>query len=350
MTIQDLETALKVPEGWKRSEAFSEFSQTEFGVEALPVLKKALDDEFISVVLAAIECIGKLGPRALIGEPTEIKSPCGLVAKLLSIGNRVWSYSGYKNAYGTSLDTLVKLGFKNEFLFEYVRENIELENPSAFIRSLTALLAIGSPEAISFLKNAAVSHLPKLNKAHAKKVLAILAKVEPSLKIERPQDWYPFHTLEVQTGRLWVGDPHLPNADDGCIVKVAPGRYVVECDGMLPQCSGVSKMRVRLEGAKRPRRGKKLGEAGTDSAMLGICEIDAFEAAYKKEGGADRVQEAIDLQTKDGFGVLAVRQFPNAIMPFVPIGSDGNGPVFALMSGTQCVGIELPFTDEDDEA
>jgi hypothetical protein len=35
-------------------------------------------------------------------------------------------------------------------------------------------------------------------------------------------------------------------------------------------------------------------------------------------------------------------------MPFVPTGSDGTGPVFALMSGAQRVGIELTFTEEDD--
>jgi len=92
-------------------------------------------------------------------------------------------------------------------------------------------------------------------------------------------------------------------------------------------------------------RGKKLGETGTDSATIGVCEISAFEAAYKKKGGPDAVQKAIDSQM-EGFGVVTVPKFPGAVMPFVPTGSDGTGPVFALMSGKRCVGIELVFMNE----
>jgi hypothetical protein len=165
----------------------------------------------------------------------------------------------------------------------------------------------------------------------------------------KTKDWLPFCTLDVKTGRLWAGDPHLPNADDGCVVKVPRGKYVVEGIGLpFGRDRVVSRLRVRLESAPDPKPGKELGDTGTDSAMIGVCEIAAFEAAYKKEGGADRVQEAIDSQTGKGFGILTVPEFPDAIMPFVPTGSDGNGPVLALMSGGKVVGIELPFMDEDD--
>lgn len=73
------------------------------------------------MVLHAIECIGKSGPKALIGEAANMNAPGGIVAKLFSLGDRVWDYSGYKNCYGTSLRTLIKLGYTNRFLFEYVR-------------------------------------------------------------------------------------------------------------------------------------------------------------------------------------------------------------------------------------
>src|SRR6185369_1543646 len=35
--------------------------------------------------------------------------------------------------------------------------------------------------------------------------------------------WLPISTLDVTTGALWVGDPHLANKDDGCVVHVPPG-------------------------------------------------------------------------------------------------------------------------------
>src|SRR5881394_2407049 len=103
MTLNALEAALKLPESWKQSNAIEEFERTEFGIEALPLLEKALDDDSVSVVLAAVNCVGKLGPKALVGESADMSTPSGLVAKLFSLGNRVWGYSCYKNCYGTCL-------------------------------------------------------------------------------------------------------------------------------------------------------------------------------------------------------------------------------------------------------
>src|SRR5262249_22585570 len=107
-------------------------------------------------------------------------------------------------------------------------------------------------------------------------------------------DWLHFCTLGVTSGSLWAGDPHLANADDGRVVKVPPGRYVVEGMGVA---SGrdriVSRLRVRLESAKNPTLGKKLGDTGTDSAMIGVCDIKAFDKACGRDSG-DEVQEAIE--------------------------------------------------------
>jgi hypothetical protein len=347
MTLQALEKALELPEGWKRSNAFREFEKTDYGIEALPLLEKAMDDKFISVILVAIECVGKLGPQALVGESSDRNTPRGLVAKLFLLGNRVWDYSGYKNCYSTCLKTLVKLGYTSRFLFEYIRGNLDLEGEDDFIYSLAALKAIGTPEALELLKRSAEARLPDLNKTYTKKVHAILAKA--GLTAEQPKtavkDWYLFHTLEIKAGKLWAGDPQLPTADDGFTVNVPAGNYIVECDGLPGRCKAVSKLRVRLESVEGVKRGKKLGETGTDSATIGVCEIAAFEAADKKKGGSAAIQKAIDSQKKD-FGVVTVPKFPGLVMPFVPTGSDGSGPVFALVSGKRCVGIELVFMSE----
>lgn len=180
---------------------------------------------------------------------------------------------------------------------------------------------------------------------HLKEYLAQKGKAPK----EKTKDWLPLCTLEVKSGKLWAGDPYLPNADDGCVVKVPRGTYVVEGIGMpFGRDRVVSRLRVRVETAKNLKLGKELGETGTDSAMIGVCDINAFEAAYQREGGADRVQAAIDSLGAEDFGVLRVPEFPDAIMPFVPTGSDGNGLILAVMSEGKRVGIELPFMDLDD--
>jgi hypothetical protein len=110
----------------------------------------------------------------------------------------------------------------------------------------------------------------------------------------------------------------------------------------------VRRLRVRLQSEKNPRLGKELGNTGTDSAMIGVCDIKAFEKAIGPDPG-DEVQDAIEAQTDDGYGIIKLKKFRGAVMPFVPTGSDGSGPVFALVSGRKHVGIELPFMEEEAE-
>jgi len=40
----------------------------------------------------------------------------------------------------------------------------------------------------------------------------------------KTKDWLPFCELDVKNGKLWAGDPFLPNEDDGCAVKVPRGK------------------------------------------------------------------------------------------------------------------------------
>lgn len=164
----------------------------------------------------------------------------------------------------------------------------------------------------------------------------------------RTNDWLAFCTFDVTSGSLWAGDPHVADADDGWITKVPRGRYVVEGVGRAEGRNRfVSRLRVRLQGAKNATTGKELGKTGTDSAMIGVCDIKAFDRACAR-ASEDEVQGAIDAQTEDGFGVVRLRKFPGAVMPFVPTGSDGTGPVHALVSGGKRVGIELSFAGEED--
>src|SRR5439155_3104980 len=84
-------------------------------------------------------------------------------------------------------------------------------------------------------------------------------------------EWLTLCTLDVTTGALWAGDPHLANADDGHVTKVPAGRYVVEGMGRSQgRDRVVSRLRVRLAREKNPTVGKELGDTGTDSAMIGV--------------------------------------------------------------------------------
>lgn len=167
--------------------------------------------------------------------------------------------------------------------------------------------------------------------------------------IGKTKVWLPLSRLPVTTGELWAGDPLQANKDDGCTIEAPVGVYLVEAIGRtweFGRCA--ARLRVRLEGVPTPTVGGEVGETGTDSCMIGVCDIKAFLAAF---GGAAPFEryKVIEPQTAGGCGVAAVPGFPQALMPFVPTGSDGIGPVLSLISGGRCVGIDLPFAFDDDE-
>ena len=160
--------------------------------------------------------------------------------------------------------------------------------------------------------------------------------------------WLPFCALRVTTGALWAGDPNVANAEDGCVVKVPRGKYRVEGVGIsFGRRRVVSSLRVRLETTADPRIGKEVGTTGTDSAMVGVCDFKAFDAAVQC-AGEDAFQEALHTQIKNGLGIIKVNRQPGAVMPCVPTGSDGSVPVFALLSAGRRAGIQLNFREDED--
>jgi hypothetical protein len=158
--------------------------------------------------------------------------------------------------------------------------------------------------------------------------------------------WLQFCTLHVTTGSVWAGDPYLANAVDGCVVKVPHGKYLVEAVGLKNgRYRVVSRLRVRLATAANPELGKEVGQTGTDSAMIGVCDIKAFDADFAQES-SEAVHEAVQAQTESGFGIVKAKRRPGAVMPCVPTGSDGSGPVFALVASGRLVGIQLNLMEE----
>ena len=170
--LDELEAALRSSDWKVRNETMKKFSESAYGLEALPVLRKALNNDDVVMVIRAAECIGTLGPEAA-SCPAGQENMCGerdLESQLMRAGSKVWSYSGYSNSYSACLNALVKLKVNPDFLIEHVHQHIGLGSPDDLINSLNALKAVGSPDALDLLKRAAAFWLPELNMKYTKQV------------------------------------------------------------------------------------------------------------------------------------------------------------------------------------
>jgi hypothetical protein len=176
--IARLEAALGSPKTEVRTKTMRDFAESEFGLDALPVLRRALDDTWMEVVLIAAKCIAKLGPAAMEAPDAESAAEYGhadLTEQLMRAGAKVWSASGYPNAYSACIEALVALEADEELVYEHIHNYIGLSDPDDLLTSLEALKALGSRKALDLLKRAVTFWLPELNLAGAKKVKAIVA-------------------------------------------------------------------------------------------------------------------------------------------------------------------------------
>jgi hypothetical protein len=155
-------------------------------------------------------------------------------------------------------------------------------------------------------------------------------------------DWLEVGSFEVTTGSLWAGDPYVCNAEDGYVVKVPAGSYLVQAKAMdFAGRKLVSRMRVVHHAAGNPALGKEVGETGTDTAMIAVCDIEALVAAVA--GDHDRFLELVTGHDYKECGIVEFKLKKVVSMPYVTTGSDGGWPVFELRAGRRRVGIELEF-------
>ncbi len=182
MTIKELKAGLASSDHLKRNEAFREFRDGTFGLEALPLLRRLLESDDVQIVITAAECIAKLKPEALTcraGQKTmpaagHGRSRVNLACQLFLAGSKVWGYSLYANCYSACLDALVRLKADDELILEYIQMHIGLSDED-LLDSLKALNTLGTPEARGLSKRAVTFWLPELDKTHARKVQAIAA-------------------------------------------------------------------------------------------------------------------------------------------------------------------------------
>jgi hypothetical protein len=162
----------------------------------------------------------------------------------------------------------------------------------------------------------------------------------------KESDWMELAEIEMPRGRLWIGDASVPNAKEGCTVKVLPGQYRVEVKGMDFKGRRVpSRVRVFAKATRHFTLGARVGQAITDMAQVGICDIAELNSVVSKKHMKEFEQDLQAQVTETMFGgqtfLYGKRTFQ---MAFVASGcGDGAYDVYALESRGKIVGIETEF-------
>jgi hypothetical protein len=181
MSLKEVEARLKKKKGHERWAVMREFGKSDFGLDALPMLRRILAENDASMVIHAAECIAKLGPEAATcpagEEALPISDPIDdegdLFDQLNLRGAHVYGYSGCANSYPACLDALVKLGYEPDDLLEYVKAHIGED----LFAALEALKSIGTPEARDIAKRALAFWQPDLNMSETKKAKALVESI-----------------------------------------------------------------------------------------------------------------------------------------------------------------------------
>lgn len=166
-----------------------------------------------------------------------------------------------------------------------------------------------------------------------------------------PAGWCRLCELTLDSGELWIGDPQMSWAESrghcGCIVRLPAGKYRVSVALVtFGQGFFTSRLRVCQKGIRKATVGKEIGQAGTDSAQIGVCDIRAIKRAYEIAfpDSDDGVFEFFDEYLNPRAGILQPIGLRGARLPFVNSGlGDGMGPVLELRSGPKRIGVDAEF-------
>ena len=179
----------------------------------------------------------------------------------------------------------------------------------------------------------------------------------PSGATGRNLGWYDVATLSLVSGELWIGDPGFSAAelhgDDGLRVALEPGTYSVRaCVVDFGTGNFVARLRVCSLDLSDLAPGEEIGEAGTDSAAIGVCDARELLAAFRSRFGDDMNMNAAAQFLEDfdyqRCGVLQPDENVEASLVYVHSGfGDGGGPVYELVADGRRVGVEVPFIPDE---
>ena len=162
-----------------------------------------------------------------------------------------------------------------------------------------------------------------------------------------PGDWMPVTSLTVSHRSLWAGDPYICDGEDGCRVDVRNGKYIIEAQGYdFGGVRVIGRVRARLASASDVSLGEMVGETGTDSAMIAICDMGSVDAAVV--GDNDGFQDSVNRYAFQRFGAVHFQMDGEITIAYVETAfGDGKGPMYTLIKEAECVGIELDFICDD---
>ncbi|HXR03384.1 MAG TPA: hypothetical protein VN836_01600 [Verrucomicrobiae bacterium] len=166
----------------------------------------------------------------------------------------------------------------------------------------------------------------------------------------RESDWLEFCDLTVRGSKVQVVDAsYVPDEREGCMVTLAPGSYHVEVKATAYGGDvRISRLRLVRHGVS-PSIGAVLGETGTDTANIGVCDHEVFARAWGGDNDASWEIISPAIEEADTHGIAVLDETAGAVMPFVRSGfGDGTFPVHELVADGSRAGFEVVFIRGDE--
>lgn len=163
VTTDELRAALAHPDPLERAEVFERYGKRKPTIEAIPMLRQALADEYHYTVKVAADALGKLGPSAR-----------DAMEDLLAAAARIAPVSEMPQAYPECVEAMARIEPSHPELLPLIKQFVGLDNWIPISASLRALKSIGTPEAIELLQRMAAFWAPQLTKTQKRAVERLL--------------------------------------------------------------------------------------------------------------------------------------------------------------------------------
>lgn len=161
-------------------------------------------------------------------------------------------------------------------------------------------------------------------------------------------DWLAFGEINCASGKFLVIDPAFaPEIESGLLVDCAPGVYQLDAKVMtFGNDKRISRLRAVKRGTPSHTVGSKIGEAWSDVARIGVCDVDALSRAWNED--EDAANDAAESWMDDDGPVVTLTLPGHPEAPICAVDSgfgDGTFPVLELLTGGLRVGLEVELIE-----
>jgi HEAT repeat protein len=163
VTTEDLIAALEADDEYLRFDTFDRYCKQKPTTDAIPPLRRALNDDNKATVMSAAIALRKLGPEAKEAMPD-----------LLNAAAKVDHRGGIPQSYAECVEAMAAIEPLHRELVPLIKYFIGLDNWGPLSASLRALKTIGTPEALDLMRRMATFWQPELNKMQFRVVQQIL--------------------------------------------------------------------------------------------------------------------------------------------------------------------------------